>query len=177
VAVALDRAGLRDRRGELLQRYRWALVVGEIPVRLLDACEVALAVGELRVVGFELARDGRALEPATGGLGHEGRDVADVVAPELELERGHRRAAVLDLTDNAFVARPERVEVGSRGPTRAGGAQRVAAAAAGVGEDLLAVLGVARKLHVRSGFTTATARQEKHEGREDQESGAQRHPQ
>ena len=120
VAVALDRPRLRDRLLEALQRHRRALVVGEVAVGLLETREVALAVLELRVVRLELRGQRRSLEPAAGRLRDEGRDIADLVLAQLELEGRHRGAALLDLADDALVAGADRVQVRAGRAARAG---------------------------------------------------------
>ena len=158
VAVALDGPWLGDRLFEALQRDLRAFVVGEVAVRLLEASEVALAVLELLVVGLELPGHRLALEAASGRLRHESRDVADLVLAQLELERGHARAAVLDLSDDLLVPRPDRIQIRPFGAARAGSPHGVAAAAAGVREDLLAVLGVAGQFHVRGRVPATAAR-------------------
>ena len=127
VAAAVDLLVRPHCAGEPCERRLRAVVVGDVPERLLVTGVVAMTIGELLVIRMERRQRSRVV---LGRGGDEARDVPDLAGAEPARERGHAAAAVRDLAHDRVVARLRRVEVRAGLPVRLRRRQRVAAAAA-----------------------------------------------
>ena len=136
MTVGVDGRKLGVVRRQQRERLLGSLPVGHVAERLPEAKRLAalLALGERRLVGFE----GEARPRAARGGRDEGRHLLDLRRRKLHAERGHAVAAVSHLPLDGRLVQLQLVEVRPDLPVRAGRLERVAAAAAGAGEDLRA---------------------------------------
>ena len=137
MAVPLDLGVGGDPAVELRERVLRAVLVGEVPERLLEAREPALAARELRLVGRELrcCRRLRGIRRAPRRAGDEARDLGDVVLAQLVRERRHAAPSLTHLLGDGGEARGDGVEVGADASAGPCSRQRMAIGATGLVEE------------------------------------------
>src|SRR5918992_5893168 len=119
---------------EEVERGLRSFAVGDVAEGLAATVGVEAAFEPLRV-GLERPDHGDALRLARVLAGDERRDVPDLLLAQLALERGHPAASAPHLVDDLVEGRVRLVEVRADRAARAGGLERVTAAAACLGED------------------------------------------
>jgi hypothetical protein len=139
VTVPLDRAGRLDVLVEPVEGRVRAVVVRDVRKGLFEALEVRLVtVLDLGVVRLEAGCNRTAARGLARLVRDELRDLVDLLVGQIFPERRHADATVSHLARDPCLLRLQVVEVRPRGALRVDGAQRVAVAAARVGEHFRA---------------------------------------